>query len=331
MEANNNVNNFTVESNLTVDEENTNTTIRITMTEAYGTVISTFFGIFTNILVVATISVSWKFWQHSIGILLLTLACVDIIGNGVCFIYFIPLIQKPFLNYFYLKHFLFLNNEFRRLSYLMMIPISVNRYALICKSFTHRRVTSQKSTLIQITTLTVFALSTGTFELYKEKMTKFIYAICDLIIYEFFCVLPLIITCVLTILTLCKFRRMTETKEASVDRGSPSIQVVRTKTRAMTAVNVITRAMIATNVAFIILTLPSIVIRVDWHFSMSENEKFNLFFPIIWLIIISDLNASINLFIYTSCLPKFRFTLLRIVTCKWCKKKIDGSLVMSVL
>ena len=47
-----------------------------------------------------------------------------------------------------------------------MIPISVNRYAL----FT-RRVVSQKCTLIQITTLTMFALSAGIFELYEENMT----------------------------------------------------------------------------------------------------------------------------------------------------------------
>ena len=55
----------------------------------------------------------------------------------------------------------YLNNGFKRLSYLMMIPISANRYALICRPFTHRRITSKKPTLIQITTLTVFIVTTA--------------------------------------------------------------------------------------------------------------------------------------------------------------------------
>ena len=169
MEVNNSLSNFTIESNLTVDDKNTNNTIWITMADAYGTVEA--YGAVINILVVATISVSWKFWQHSIGILLLTLACVDIIGNGVCFIYYILLIQNTFS-----MSLVFLNNGFKRLSYLMMILISVNRYALICRPFTHRRVTSQKSTLIQITIITVFAISAGIYDLCRDKMASwFIY------------------------------------------------------------------------------------------------------------------------------------------------------------
>ena len=223
MEVNNSLNNFSIEANLTVDDKSTNNTIFITMPDAYGTVekygtvVTTFCGIFTNILVVATISVSWKFWQHSIGILLLTLACVDIIGNGVCFIYYILLIQNTFSILS-----VFLNNGFKRLSYLMMILISVNRYALVCRPFTHRRITSQKSTLIQITTLTVFAISAGIYDLCRDNMAWFIYAICNLIFGELFSVLPLIITCVLTILIIRKFRRKNKTKEATGSVGAVS-------------------------------------------------------------------------------------------------------------
>ena len=333
MEVNNSLYDFTVESNLTFDDKNINNIMWIYKVEAYGTVetygtvISTFFGIFTNILVVATISVSRKFWQHSIGILLLTLACVDIIGNGVCFSYYILLIQNTFSILS-----VFLNNGFKRLSYLMMILISVNRYALICRPFTHRRVTSQKSTLIQITIITVFAISAGIYDLRRENMALFVYAICNLIIGEFFSVLPLIITCVLTILIIHKFRRKNKTKEASGSVGAVSRKDERKNTRAMIAVNMVTRAMIATNVAFIFLTLPSMVIRVVWHFFISENtNNHNIRLPLICLIIISDLNASINLFIYTLYILKFRLTLCRIFTCKCCRRRDNGSLAMSVL
>ena len=52
----------------------------------YGGIILNSIAVITNILVVATFSVSWRFWRHSTASLLLCLACVDIIGNGVCFL-----------------------------------------------------------------------------------------------------------------------------------------------------------------------------------------------------------------------------------------------------
>ena len=316
MESNNSLNNFTMQSNLTM------------YAPEYGTVVTTFLGFFTNILVVAAIIVSWKFWQHSIGILLLTLACVDIIGNGICFSYYLPIIKNPFFRLIVPSTFVFLNNGFKRLSYLMMILISVNRYALICKPFTHRRITSQKSTLIQITILTVVTLSTGIFEYFKYQMALSIYQLCEMIIGVFMSVvLPLIITFVLTVLIIQKFRRKDKTNEASM-AGSPSRQGKRIKTRAMTAVNVITRAMIVTNVAFIILTLPPTVFRVVSFFLKLENNRiYNLAF--IWLIITSDFNASVNLFIYTLFLPKFRSTLLGLFTCKCCRKQREESFAMT--
>ena len=319
MESNNSLNNFTMQSNLTMYDKNI-------IAPEYGTVVTTFLGFFTNILVVAAIIVSWKFWQHSIGILLLTLACVDIIGNGICFSYYLLIIKNPFFKLNVPITFVFLNNAFKRLSYMMMILISVNRYALICRPFTHRRITSQKSTLIQITTLTVFALTTGIFELFRENWS--IYRMCDIIFGVTMSVaLPLIITFVLTVLIIQKFRRKDKTNEASM-AGSPSRQGKRIKTRAMTAVNVITRAMIVTNVAFIILTLPPTVFRVvSFFLKLKNNQIYNLAF--IWLIITSDFNASVNLFIYTLFLPKFRSTLLGLFTCKCCRKQREESFAMT--
>ena len=161
----------------------------------------------------------------------------------------------------------------------------------------------------------------------------YIYTTCNLIFGEFFSVLPLIITCVLTILIIHKFRRKNKTKEASGSVGAVSRKDESKNTRAMTAVNMVTRAMIATNVAFIFLTLPSMVIRAVWHFFilLEIEHNYNIRLPLICLIIISDLNASINLFIYTLYIPKFRFTLFQIFTCKCCRKNADGPLAMSVL
>ena len=57
----------------------------------------------------------------------------------------------------------------------MIIPISVNQYALICRPFTHNILTARKSTLIQIIALTVFVAVTGLYEFYPKEMTVFLY------------------------------------------------------------------------------------------------------------------------------------------------------------
>ena len=114
----------------------------------YGFIGTNFVAVFTNILVVATFCASWKFWRSSVLILLLTLACFDVVGNGISLMYYV---LYPYS--FYAFNYLYLCGlVFRTLSFLLMIPISANRYALICRPFTHKAVTSKKSTIIQITT-----------------------------------------------------------------------------------------------------------------------------------------------------------------------------------
>ena len=303
--------------------EDSNTISNITnavMAELYGKIVISSLGVFTNILVAATISVTWKFWRNSLGILLLTLACVDIIGNAVFFIFNLFKIYQ-FMSYpIFLQPCLYLNNGFKRLSYLMMVPI---RYALICRPFTHQFITSKKSTLIQITILAVFAFSAGIFELYLHRMNWTAFNMYLLIINVVIStVLPLIISIVLTILVIHEFRRMNRTLEDSVRTGADSRQGERN----------VTRTMIAVNVAFITLTLPPTVLRVIWFMyfhSLINNIYFITVFN--WLARISDINFSINIFIYTMCLPKFRSTLLGFFTCNCCRKRGNESIAMSVL
>ena len=275
--------------------------------DLYGRIFLSSIAVITNILVVATFSVSWKFWRHSTALLLLTLACIDIIGNGVCFIYHVLSIQNLIGDYLPNTYY-FLNNGFKRLSYLMMIPISANRYALICKPFTHHVITSKKSTLIQITTLTVFALSSGIFELFGGKMLYSIYKWCIVFFYRTLSVaLPLLITFVLTVLVIREFRRMNRTLEDSVRTGADSRQAERN----------VTRTMIAVNVAFIVLVLPANLLSSicgEFHFSYCSSATTALF-------TISDINFSINIFIYTLFLPKFRSTFVGYFKWKCCKKR----------
>ena len=296
-------------SNISNITKETDTWNQIFTTELYGTLVTSSLGVLTNILVANTISVTWKFWKHSLGILLLTLACVDIIGNGICFIYYLlPIYQK----FIFPPTFVYLNDGFKRLSYLMMIPISANRYALICKPFTHRKITSKKSTLMQITTLILFVFSTGIYQFMNRQMI-ILYKLCHIVIAIIMSiVLPSIISFLLKVLVIREFRRRNRT-------GSDCRQGEKN----------LTRAMIAVNVAFIVLTFPSMVTRVIRLFS---GIHFVFGFAQTWLVLIQDINYSINIFIYTICLPKFRSTLFGFFVCRFCRKRRtrNESFAMSV-
>ena len=178
-----------------------------------------------------------------------------------------------------------------------------DRYALICRPFTHHVITSKKSTLIQITTLTVFALSSGIFELYQ--MTRSLYSICDLIIDGVMCrILPLIVTFVLTVLVICEFRRINRTSEDSV----------RTQADSRQGEGNVTRTMIAVNVAFIVLVLPAGILSCicdEFLFSYCSSATPTLF----------TINFSINIFIYTLLLSKFR-TFFGYFKWKCCKLQV---------
>ena len=298
--------------NVTVDFDNNTNTIAdhwviVNQIDIYGRIILNSIAVITNILVVATFSVSWKFWRHSTALLLLTLACIDIIGNGVCFIYYVLFIQNLIGDYSR-PTFYYLINGFKRLSYLMMIPISANRYALICKPFTHHIITSKKSTLIQITTLTVFPFSAGIFELYHDQMNKSVYNICVLIFnITMVRVLPLIISFVLTVLVIREFKKMNRTLEYSTRTGAYFRQGERN----------VTRTMIAVNVAFIVLTLPAGLL-----YGICVQVKSNDCYSILKLLMLmNDINFSINIVLYILYLPKFRTTILGFFKCNCCRKQ----------
>ena len=290
----------------------------ISQTYIYGGIAISSLAVFTNILVAATFIVTWKFWRNSTGILLLTLACVDIIGNGFSLIYrFIEL--NPFI-FFEPKTFYYLIYVFIRLSFLMMIPISANRYALICRPFTHRRITSQKSALIQITTLIVFAATTQIYEFDPTDMNNFIYAACRFVFLGIMSViLPVTVSFVLTILVIREFRRMNRTLADSRNSGTVSRHGEKN----------VTKTMIAVNVAFIVLILPGMLMEILYSFIPMCTSSPSCDVALICLQIISYINYCVNIFIYTSYLPKFRSTLFGYFKCKCCKRRENESTVMS--
>ena len=129
--------------------------------------------------------------------------------------------------------------------------------------------------------------------------------------------LPLFVTCVLNILVSHEFRRINRTLEDSVRTGNASRQVERN----------VTKAMLSTNIAFIVLVLPATLCYIITFTARCHNcYKANFL-----LELVLDFNFSINIVIYTLYLPKFRSTLFGFLKYKCCKKRRSESIQMSAL
>ena len=273
-------------------------------------------AVITNLLVVVTISASIKQWKYSMGILMLTLAVCDTVLNLMGLInYTFYFSVDP--KYFFATMIVFVFNllipVFRLLSILLMLAFSLNRYALVCKPFTHHRITSRKSTVIQIIILAVIAVIANIplFLSYSSRMTLRIYKIlklCEIIIPAMLAFIPLIITLVLTILVIIE-----------LNRSHGALGASSVSTGARQGERNITRSMVVTIMAFVLLVFPSsIFILVYLNISENNTPLKTLFFTYGTFLLFYYINYSINIFIYTLFLPKFRSTLFGIFKCNCC-------------
>ena len=225
-------------------------------------------AVITNLLVVVTISASIKQWKYSMGILMLTLAVCDTVLNLMDLISYI-LYYSVNRKYFYSNIVLVVDcliqifrliPIFRHLSILLMLAFSLNRYALVCKPFTHHRITSRKSTIIQIIILAVIVVIANIPSFYSSRMTFRIYMICAIIGTVMIYFIPPIITLVLTILVIYELNRSLGTLGAS-----------SVSTGARQGERNITRTMVVTIMAFVLLVFPSGIITFV-HLIISKNN-----------------------------------------------------------
>ena len=275
----------------------------------YGKYVLSALAILTNIIVVATIISSWKFWKHSTGLLMLTLACIDIMGG----IFQIMMVSRKFWIKFedgrYINVPVYLTVTLSNISNYMMVLISHNRYALVCKPFNHYRITSRKSVLIQIITIIIILPCLNFYLFFRSKLYIGIYFISFFIVYVCLShVVPMITSVILTVLVSHKISKNTEEIGGSLNTESCRLGERN-----------ITKAMIAVIVAFVILTLPHIVANTVLTLVVTnilKNYSSQLRSINAILFVIRDINYSINIFIYSAFIPRFQRTLLNLLTCK---------------
>ena len=280
----------------------------------YMMIVTSSLAVLTNILVVITVARSWKSWKYSTHIL--TLACVDIAFNslelGHQILILIPVdnnIRRNALKFTFIVGLALLG-----ISNYMMILISLNRYALVCKPFSHHRITSRRSTLKQIIAMSTILTLLGFLNIFD---ISYLHGVCKAflitVVFDVFLshIVPLTVSVVFTMLVMREFRKNRSTFNESMN----------TRRESQGEKN-ITKAMIAVNVAFILLTLPhtisySIFVYDACMFELHVAFYFKSAAAYDILNTWRNINFSINIFIYTAYIPKFRVALVNVFKCKW--------------
>ena len=276
-------------------------------------------AVLTNTLVVITVARSRKSWKFSTHILILTLASTDIALNSLEFVREI-FRQIPedttILSSFYYTWIVGL--ILLGISNYMMILISLNRYVLVCKPFSHHKITSRSSTLKQIIAVSTILAILGLLHFSQLGLVHF--GICHplvyippVIVYVFLLhIVPLIVSVVLTILVICEFR----------NNRSMMGESMNTRTERQGEKN-ITKAMIAVNVAFVILTIPHIIASAIhmYQYCIFDYSIITTYSTVYRVLLTwRNINFSVNIFIYAAYIPKFRAALSNLIKCK-CKQQ----------
>ena len=195
------------------------------------------------------------------------------------------------------------------ISNVMMMLISLNRYALVCKPFSHFRITSKKASTIQIIAIVATLLCINIYHFinfFTGKNHFEVFTVSIVVVHvQISHALPMVVSVVFTILVIDEFRNNTSVLGQSRNTGPPRYGQKN-----------ITKAMIAVIVAFILLTVPHTVANTVDIVGIWINYNTNVWSFHHLLILLRDANYSINIFIYAAYIPTFRVSLKDILTCK---------------
>ena len=291
-------------------------------------------GLVTNFLVIVTMIANRKLRRNSAGALMLALAIDEFVVMVPGIILQIDknhgIIGKP-----YCKGLWYFVNFLANISRLLVVLMSVNRYALVCWPFTHHKITSMKSTLLQVSMVIILCASSSVYQFFFwspksdlcdniDDKQVFPYLVTYIVYSVVFSIIPIFVTGILTILVVKTLLK----KQGTLGESS-------NKQGTMTAgERNITKALIAVNIAFIIFFLPFYVTYFVYlgFFLVPKVDIVTAYKVLVVnsiLALIEGNNYIVNLFIYTWYSPTFRDSLVKVL-CLRCKNieedtKIKGS------
>ena len=280
-------------------------------------------GILTNLLVTAAVLYSNKLRKTSAGLLITVLAIVDFLvcafGTAWFALYYNQHINsKP---YCLIIRYLWTVTRFY--SHWIMVLIGGNRYAMVCHPFTHKKVTSLKSTLRQLAVLLLLCTVAALYIIFvydnENKYCSFetdnlwIYYISTVVIHFVFSgLVPVTVTIALTILVIRTFKNK---KVACLSRQGASTETYPHKKLE----EQVTKAFVASNVAFVLLSFPLYIVYVPFFFGkyhkpFSVPVANNLSTSVFILNVVESANYAINLFLYSWHSPMFRQSVVCLFT-----------------
>ena len=294
----------------------------------YGMFVFPCIGILTNLLVIITTSSDKRLYRPSAGILMIMSASVDCLLMTCQIVHHINhdrtiRIFKPycFVNT-YLMYIL------KSLSKLIKLLISVNHYALVCHPMTHQKITSRKSTLIWLGIITLTCFLTSIYVLFSidpksnycrvginSTVEVWVYSTGTVAVYIIFSnIFPLVVTTALSIFVIqgAKYKeRCGGTAEHTAAYRLAERQV--------------TKALVATNVAWVLLTLPyfiAYILHTLFYFEVKLPAiTYNTIFITHRILkLFYCLNFFMNLFFYIWFSALFRVALVNLFTRKQRRK-----------
>ena len=290
-------------------------------------------GIINNVLVIATTNCSRKLRISTAGILIVALSFTDAV------LVIMKIMSHIFQNHFKQELpgcwvFYYMESTVQSISHLLILVISLNRYALVCHPLSHTRVTARKSVMKQIL-LVIFLVFTGNlvmlfsktpkdfYQCYVPKYAHISYYIWVWLIYILlYGIIPTAVIFFLSIrvvYTLKKSRRFIRDDVVCLN-----------KKKRMKAERQITWSLMAVTVMFIFLRLPFLICYTLIALHM-EAFKVGYSFTVIRNIVnatkITELfsmgNYAINLYLYCYFSALFRQTFRRFLQCKKEEPAID--------
>ena len=216
-------------------------------------------GICTNLFVFITMVSSRSLRNYSAGKLIITLAVVDCLVNTLGILQF-NLIQEAIKKLFCLL-FKYFFASFRHTSHQLVMLISINRYAIVCRPLSHHYLTSIKSIVIQITGAIIFSFLLN---IHKFVLSDFD-QICVITVRVIVIILPAVVTLILTLFIFSSLRQNRQI------RGDHSPQNVYA--------NQLIKGLASALIKFLLVLLPVLTLTVNdlkrkkIYFSNSDSTQ----------------------------------------------------------
>ena len=270
-----------------------------------GGYITSILGIISNILIIITMVRCRKLRSVSAGSLMMALAAVDSVVLIMILLSHIK--NVDYGNKCYIIYFIRYSCE--NFSRLIVMLLCVNRYALICRPFSHQVVTSQTSTMIQLLITGVLSASAPVYVFFtfaKCKVTDMhIYFVLVLVFnIVLFGIIPILLIFILSlkiILTIKgRLMRVNPQNESSSNNNFPQKNL--------------NKALLSVVIAYVILSLPYII-RFIFYYAYNKGlgvKDSNFLVSYYLLFLLYQCNFGINFILYCMFCKPFRQTFVSI-------------------